>query len=540
MGVIRVDERSDPSDDRDGSLGVLEGARRYWWAILLFSLATALLGFRLSLLVAPEYEASARLLLVDPRNAGVFGDDRQVSVDPSRYLRNQAEIARSSRVAAVAAEALGDGADATSVAQRVDVTASPDLDLLGFAARDEDPTRAAAIANAVAEAYQDVVRGQVGANAEAAIRELEAVAAELQAELDTADRALRTDTANPALQVQRDASIAQLTDLRGRAEQLQVDAALYGAGVELYEAALPPSTPVSPQPARNAVAAAALGLLLATALAWWRVTVQQVAREGHDAASVLHAPLLGEVPEFRAAGVVDGTPTLSAPGSAAAEAFQFGVAALEYALSEAGGSVVVVTSAEPGEGKTTTALNLAIAARQDGRRVLLVDADLRLGRLSALCGASGEHGLQELAEDSTAIADCLTVLNVGNVALDLIPAGSGGRDVASFFRTSGFRKAMVRVRAHADLIVVDSPPLLAVSDALAMAGQADGVLLVVGRGTSLRVLSELRGRLALVGAPLLGYLFNRSRSMPRSYGDYVPEAQRPASRLRLPRLRTSA
>ena len=353
----------------------------------------------------------------------------------------------------------------------------------------------------------------------AALAELSASQTELQQRINSLDAQLAANPDDASTKAERDAAVAQLITLNSRADQIAVDAALYGNGVELFERSEIPESPARPQPVRNAAVAAILGLLGAGAWAWWRAEHTQAADYRQDAAPVLGAPLLGEVPDFTEVGVVGPVPALSSPTSPAGEAYQFIVSSLEFALTEAGGSMVLVTSAGPTDGKTVTTLNLGVAAARDGRKVLLVHGDERVRGLSRFLGTSPEPGMTDLASRDIDFVDAARSMRISDtVHLPVVPAGSPVDDTAGFFRTPGFRRAMGKIRAQADLVLVDSPPILAVADTSAIASQVDGIVLVVDKGTPMKVLEEARERMGFIGTPLLGYVFNRSDLKGGRYG----------------------
>ncbi|MGH3666264.1 MAG: hypothetical protein ACRDU8_09310, partial [Egibacteraceae bacterium] len=126
----------------------------------------------------------------------------------------------------------------------------------------------------------------------------------------------------------------------------------------------------------------------------------------------------------------------------------------------------------------------------------------------------------DLADDEIPFAGCTGTIKVtDDIRLSFVPAGSRLSDPAGFFRTPEFRKALGRVKEQAELVVVDSPPLLSVADASAIASQVDGIVIVVDRGAPLRQLEEVRERLQFIGTPVLGYVFNRS-DLRRGRGGY--------------------
>lgn len=500
--------------------GLVEAVWKYRRLVVLATLVAAVSAFGLSFLQETMYRGEARLILADPRNQGVF-DVTRVVIDPSRYVRNQAERITSSVVLSRAVELEGGRLSLEEAADRVEVEPALNLDLITIRALDPTPEGAASLADSVAEAYQQIVGEEVQRNAEAAIAELEQTRAELEARVDELTARLRADPNDPVTLAERDAAVSQIAELKTRAEQIAVDAALFGSGVELFEPAEVPESPARPQPVRNAALGGLLGLMASAAWAWWQADRTQSADRRHDPAPVLGAPLLAEVPEFTEVGAVGPLPAANAPKSAAGEAYQFLVSSLEYVLEGHGSQVVLVTSPLQGDGKTVTAANLAVAAVRDGRRTLLVDADERMRELSRLFGVDGP-GLVDLATPSEAEAT-RAVVKVGlpqGGELLFTPAGSNHADPAGFFRSAGFRRALARLRSRADLVILDSPPLLAVSDTSALAGQVDGIVLVVRRGTPFSVLSETKERLSFVGAPLLGYVFNRSAPAGGGYYSY--------------------
>ena len=175
-------------------------------------------------------------------------------------------------------------------------------------------------------------------------------------------------------------------------DDIAAQAAVYGSGVESFQEAVPPVSSSQPAPLLLALFGAVVGLIAAGGWAWWAAGRNRRVEAEGDAGAILGVPLLGETPrlgaKLRGAGGPSSPPDELDP--VAAEAYHFVLAALEHALSKVGGKVVAVASAGPGDGKTVTVLNLALAARREGRKVLLVDADERTRRLSQLC-RDGEH-----------------------------------------------------------------------------------------------------------------------------------------------------
>lgn len=501
------------------ALDLLAPVWRSRWLVLAITVLAAAAGFGASLLQPTLYQAEAQMLLDDPRTSGVLADAVQVGADSNRYVRNEAQRANSAAVADRASERLGGRLSPRQVREQAEAQPAVDRDLLSIRAIDTDAARAVELANAVAEAYQGLVVEEVRANASRSLEELEATKAELTARIDGLEERLRRQPEDAATAAEREAAVGQLITIDARGRQIAVDASLYGSGVDLFEPAPLPLDPAQPRPVRNAALAGVLGLAGASVLARRRAMRSRRADQRQDAARVLGVPLLGEVPDFAAAGVIGPDPTRSAPHSMAAEAYQFISASLDFVLAETGASTVLVTSAQPAEGKTVTAFNLAVAAAREGRRVLLVDGDERARGLTDLSGLASEPGLTDLADHATLLEDCVQSLRVARGKdLGFVSPGRRVDQPGEFFRTAAFRKTMVAIKEQAELAVIDSPPLLAVADTSAMAGQADGLVLVVSRGTPLALLEDVRERLDFIGTPVLGYVFNRAVSRIGGYG----------------------
>lgn len=493
-----------------------------WRQVLIAAIAFALLGFGLSALQAVRYTAEAALLLADPRNASLFGESGVNFLDPSRYVRNQAELARSNAVMERASVLLEGRVDPDEIRDRSTIRPAADLDQLSIRATDGTASGAAQIANAIGDAYQAVVREEAERSTLASLNQLDEQRSQLEAAIEEAEATLTASPNDASARAERDAAVNQLITIDSRADQIAVDSTLFGSGVELFERADVPRSPSAPTPVRDALLAGILGALAAAALAWWRADETATAEGRNDPSRMLKAPLLGTVPNFEEIGLAGSIPTVEAPKSPAGEAYQFLVGALAFALAENGGRSVVLTSASPIDGKTVTCLNLAVAAAQDGRDVVLVDADTRVRGLTRRLGAKDTGGLPALADPRKDLSEILVPLTTDDGQhVPFIPAKSLGDDTAAFFRTPGFRQAVTRLKAVADLIIVDSPPLLLASDASAIATNVDGIVVVVSRGTSMKLLEEMRERLDRIGTPVIGYVYTKARLDGAGYGDYA-------------------
>jgi capsular exopolysaccharide synthesis family protein len=259
----------------------------------------------------------------------------------------------------------------------------------------------------------------------------------------------------------------------------------------------------------------------------------RVSRHSRSSASdippLLDLPVLAEVPTInrRLPSVQRGQVVRLDPRSRAAEAYRGIRAALDLTAAGAAGSdsaaatlgkVVLVTSASPGDGKSTTASNLAIALANAGQRTLLIDADLIRPVQHMIFNADPSSGLSSVAGGAGKLADAISPTAVQD--LYLLPAGPLPANPSDLLTGKRFALQMEALRGAFDRIVIDSPPLSTSADANVLARSADGTLLVVRMNRSLRETAAAAAEaLQRAGASLLGVVANdvQAGRAPRRY-----------------------
>jgi len=208
--------------------------------------------------------------------------------------------------------------------------------------------------------------------------------------------------------------------------------------------------------------------------------------------------------------------TITAPASVAADQFRALYFRLERLKQVRPLKLLAITSAVAGEGKTLTAVNLALAAARANadRRVLLVDADLRRGQVAELLGFRRTPGLKELLEDEVEIGYALRRFQ--GERLVVVPCGATSTEPTGALASQGMRKLLESVRAHFDEVYLDVPPVLPFADAAIVGGLADGVLLVIrANHTPARHVRQAVETLA--GAPIVGCVLNRLEPVDAGY-----------------------
>src|SRR6266702_2075351 len=484
----------------------------YRWVVVAVTLLAAAVAYAVSSMLPVEYKAEATLILRDPGAPSLLSTSSGSTQDVDRQaaVAKQADIATSTVVIDRARRLLGSTQSAQEVRKQLDVRPSKDSAGITIDAKAADAASARALANAVGTAYQQVSRDRTIVDAQQATAGIDKLVASLQEQMNSTPR-----EASGNLTPQQEALSSQISNLKQRQQDIATELAVSPSGVELFERADLPEAPSQPKPKLFALLGAVLGAVGAGGWVWWAAARNQRAERPEDPARILGAPLLGEVPRFHA----------SRPS--ATDAHHFIVASLEHELESIGGTSVALTGVTPGDGTTTTALQIAIAARQEDRKVALIDADQRGRGLSELCGLEELETVPAGPDNTPVEADeYLARLAVTHSGIVLpVPAIQEPGRMSRLFRPPSFHKALLSLGEQFDLVLIDTPPLLQVSDAIPIARQADGVVLVVDRDVPLSHLRTVRDRLSFVSTPLIGYVFVQKRG--RRPG---PLARRPIRR----------
>jgi capsular exopolysaccharide synthesis family protein len=321
-----------------------------------------------------------------------------------------------------------------------------------------------------------------------------------------------------------------LKELQGRAQQTGLESQLRFTNLRVMERAPEPREPILPRRARNTQVALLLGLAIGAGLAILLGYLDDSVKTPDDVTQLLGLPFLGMVPDVsrETEGSTSTLPVAARdPQSAVAEAYRVVRTALLFAGPPSGGRAFVVSSANPGEGKTTTLANLAVSLAQNGAKVLAVDADLRRPTLLGHFGLEPGPGLSEVLSGALASASALRATEVPN--LKLIGSGAVPENPAELVGSDAFRTFLETQRRAFDWVLIDAPPVLAMADAPVLSSVVDGVVMVVwsehcSRPALKRALEQVR----VVEARLAGVVLNKVdlRRNAYYYGQYYGEYYR--------------
>ena len=309
--------------------------------------------------------------------------------------------------------------------------------------------------------------------------------------------------------------------------------------LSIVEPAVPADAPVSPRPLLNTLLAAALGLLIVGGAVAAKEYFDDAIKDPDQVREVAGVSTLGMITRMRGdAGrsEIYRLTTLLYPRSAVAEAYRTLRANVDFASVDAPLQTLLVTSAVPGEGKTVTAANLAVVFAQAGRKVLLVDADLRKPGAHLLFRMQNESGLTTLLLNDTEKLDSIAQ-ETEEPNLRVLTTGPLPPNPAELLGSQRMRAILDRLKDGGELLIFDGPPLQAVSDSAIISSFVDGTLLVIdssrGRRRVVRLATETLDR---AGATVLGAVLNRvpsrSKADAEAYGDYYSAQPAPDERAR--------
>jgi polysaccharide biosynthesis transport protein len=278
------------------------------------------------------------------------------------------------------------------------------------------------------------------------------------------------------------------------------------------EQAMQANRPIRPVPLVNMVLGGVVGLMLAGGFSFIREYLDDTLRTPEEVTQVLQLPVLGYIGDMQSPRLKNERGkmpyVLAAPRSPVTEAFRSLRANIEFAeLDDKPIKTLLITSSTLSEGKTTVAVNLAIVMAQLGRKVVLVDADLRRPRVHHALGISNLAGLSDVLRKQATIQEVGHTWGNGNLVV--ITSGSLPPNPAEVLSSNKMTAIMEELKNQADIVVIDSPPFL-LADASALAARSDGVLLVVqSNKTHLHAAMSMVEQLQRVGAHVIGVALNR-------------------------------
>ncbi len=525
-------------------------------------MVVGLLAGILSSLRPSVYRGTARVLLRPNDPAEQLNPNSLVQpfVDPNRYVTAQESIIESEAVAREAAKSLPN-VSLRDLETKVTVGQGGQSDILDVSATDGDPVRARDMANAVARGYIENRRLNAVAGLQRAAADITAKLGPLQDSINQLDVQIAAPPPGippDALRGTRDAAAEQYKTLYARQQELLVNIALKRGEAELVSEAKTPTTPVSPKPVRDGVIGVLVGLLLGIGISLLREQMDGHLRSPEEVEQVTHLPLLAVLPfdDRSARGNIE-LATIDQPLGPLSEAIRSLRTSIQFLGAERPVRVIVITSSVPGEGKSLVAANLAVVCAEAGYATHLVSGDLRRSSVSSWFGVpSHAPGLSDLvaklrpagmapgpngagpdqadplsrnhAERGPTLSDVLVRSPIPN--LDVLPPGRVPPNPTELLGSRRMAKLLGELAGSADIIIIDTPPLLPVTDAAILAAASDGVVFVTALGETHRgAVARSKAILEASGVRILGVVVNKAPTSGAGYynayaGYYGPDA----------------
>ncbi len=503
----------------------LDPLRKWWWMILAAT-AVGVVSSALLLRSQPAtYQAQATLMIgrtvLEPNpTSAQFGLDAQLA-------GTYAELARRDPVRNATMEALG--------LKRLPVYTTlpvPDAQLVEILVTDTSPQRAQAVANELAN--QVIRLSPSDANTDQQGRQqfvgtqldyMQSSIQQVQSDLYTKQKELAG--LSSAVDIARAQDNLNALQTKLSAMQTNYASLLSNSSggatnvLSLIEPASLPSQPLGPSNRLLTLLAGLAACILGCGTAYLLEYMDTSLKTPEEAMQLLHLPVIGLLGEFHAPALGAGESPLANPlnGSAAMEAFRSLWTNLEFAAVDKPLHTILVASPGPWEGKTTVAVNLALVMAQAGKRVALMDADMRRPGIHKVLGIPNQAGLSDVFLGRKETFGELTTW--GDTTLLVIPAGAPPPNPTELLSSHRMDQILVAVRERADIVIIDGPPFV-LADASVLASKVDGVILIARLGYTLRSAARtMQAQLARTGARVVGMVVNgASRRQLDDLGGY--------------------
>lgn len=437
--------------------------RKYWVFVVVATVVGLAAGLGLSFIMTPEYQSKTQLYVSVRSDGGSTGDLAQGANFSRQIVNSYVTVVNSSAVLDPVIDELQLDMTGAELGNRITASSPSDSALINIAATSSSPEEAAIIAEQVGESFKKVVQTQ------------------LEPE---------TNGASP---------ISLTTTQR----------------------AMVPESPVSPKIMINAVLGLLVGLAIGFGVAIARTVLDRRMHTTDDIAQVTDRPLLGEIiddPDADKNRIIVSTK----PRSPRAESFRGLRTNLQFLNVGAKKRVFVVSSSRPSEGKSTTSLNLAATLAQTGASVIVVEGDLRMPTFATYLDIEGGAGLTDVLIGRAELVD--VIQRWGRDPYYVLPAGRIPPNPSELLGTTEMEEVVETLRDQFDYVIIDAPPVLAVTDAVVLEKLATGLLMVVATGfTTKQQLEDSMKILDTAGTNVLGVIATMvSAKKPGgySYGEY--------------------
>ncbi len=523
-------------------------ALKWWWLILIVTAVAGISAYLISQATPKTYQARSTLMIgssiqsanPDPNSIGLA----------EVLAQNYADIVTREPVLRKTLDALKlTDWDTEMLKGVVSTHVVPNSALLEISVIDTDPTRAKVLAEEISN--QLILQSPAASDA-ARQGERLTILGEIE-DIKVNIRTARDDLLNQNDEIAKATSSRQAQEARRKQETLQAQITTWQTTyasllqslqigspntIAIIEPPIVPSVPIGPRVPQNVLLAVAIGFLLAVAAALLIEALDDTLKTPDDVRNLVNLSPMGTITRIDTGDTYPDKLVVSKfPLSSAAEAYRILRTNLQFKMVERSIRSLMVTSTQPMEGKSVTTANLAAVLAQSGKKVILVDADLRRPTQHRVFELSNSTGLTgALLERSANLNEFMREDVLDN--LSVMSSGPLPPNPSELLGSKRMAELIAQLQTQCDIVIFDTPPVMSVADASALASQVDGVLLVVDSGHTRRKMARLSYEaLAAVGANVLGVVLNRValRGKDSSYTYYYPQRkdnEQPASKNR--------
>ena len=505
-----------------------EDLRRYgyllwhWaWLIILAAVLAAVGAYFVSSWMTPVYQASTTVLVDIASTDG--SSEYQSVLMSERLTSTYAGLLTQKPVLESVIEQLQLGLSAGALEGMITVQPARDTQLIEIQVESTNPEMASIVANRLIEVF--IVQNEIQQSERYAASKVS-----LEAQLERVDQKIvETNTAlarlgsGTAYETERnrlELNLAQYQNtysgLLQSYEEVRTKEAGSISSIVQVEPASPPVEPVRPRVVTNSALAGVVGIMLAVGLIFLFDALDNTVKNPDQIESVTGLSVIGMVPKYP---VEEGSPiTILKPRHPSVEAFRVLRTNLKYASVDKKIQKIMITSAEPGVGKTELATNLAVVFAQSGSEVMLIDADLRRPKVHHRFGMENRTGLSRVFIRGLDQKNEVVIRNSDVPKLSILTAGPLPPNPSELLGSEKMSEILDSYSDRVEYLFVDTPPVLAVTDAVIISQLVDGVILVVKPGeTQISALKQAVERLRQVDANLLGVVLNKIPKNGRSY-----------------------
>ncbi len=507
-------------------------ARKWLWLIVLAALLAGVTVFFISRRQTPIYQATSTILINQARSAVQTSDYSDI-LTSERMAQTYARMLQDWEVQQQVAKELGLEGAFEQIRQdyqiALNVVPVRDTQLINIQVESTDPELSAAIANALPTVFGQINQARQQERYTSTRQALQQDLTAVEAEIVDTQRALSQlvelkTTAEQAEQARLQGILRRYetsyTALLNSLEQLRLTEAQTADVITATSAARVPTAPVRPRVMANTLLALVIGAMLGLGGALLLEYLDDTVKTPDDIQEAAALSTLGGVVKLEGAKPEDRLVVRDAPRSPGAEAYRVLRTNLQFSAVDKPLDTLLITSAGPSEGKSTTTINLAIAMAQADKRVILVDADLRRPTLHRMLRLANNIGL------STALLDksrdpAVYLQEAGVPNLRVMTTGPIPPNPAELLNSARMHEMIELLKGEADVVLFDTPPVLAVADTSILARQVDGALLVVASGETRRgMVTQAMQSLSSVGVSPLGAVLNKLTQRKSGYYYY--------------------